>query len=106
MAIAVEVSLRIPNVKNPAMDENGYPIDHGSVRFTKMIVVAAIPKPGVMLVLTTVSGTTFEAEVVRSDWHESRSLFILACRYAKRSIQPHEYVALIDDPEWRMRPLV
>lgn len=106
MPIEVEVSLRIPNVKNPVLDENGYPIDHSSVRFTKMIGVPAIPKPGVTLQLTTSSGKGFACEVVRADWHEGRAIFVVSCKYANRSIHADEYSALISDPDWRMKPLI
>ena len=46
MPIEVEVNLAIPRIKNPILGENGYPIDNGTVRFTKMIHVPAIPQPG------------------------------------------------------------
>ena len=106
MAIVVEVSLRIPNIKNRALDENGYPIDHSSIRFAKLIEVPSIPKPGVALELTTSSGQGLACEVTRSDWHEERELFVVACRYGRRSMPPHEYQALINDPEWKMKPLL
>ena len=46
MSQEVEVSLRVPNMKARALDEQGLPIDHSAVRFKKVIVVPAIPKPG------------------------------------------------------------
>ena len=106
MAIQVEVNLRIPRVKVPVLDENGYPIDNGSVRFTKMIEVPSIPKPGAMLQLSTSSGTTFEGEVTRADWSDQRELFILSCKYANRSIPADECAALFKDAEWRVKPLL
>ncbi len=86
MSREVEVSLRVPNMKVRALDENGYPIDHANVRFRKMIQVPSIPKPDETLELTTRSGRTLPARVVRADWHESRELFVLSCQYAERSI--------------------
>ena len=56
MAKQVEVRLRVPNMKVRALDENGYPIDHSSVRFRKVIEVPAIPKAEEPLELTTSSG--------------------------------------------------
>jgi hypothetical protein len=106
MSIVVEVRLRIPNIKNRALDENGYPIDHSSMRFTKLINVPTIPKPGVMLDLTTSSGKSFECEVTRADWHEERALFVLSCKYSSRSIPADEYTALVNDSDWRMKPLL
>jgi hypothetical protein len=106
MSREVEVSLRVPNMKVRALDENGYPIDHASVRFRKMISVPAIPKPEETLQLTTRSGLTLPARVVRTDWIESRELFVLSCQYANRSITVEEYAALTEDPEWVLKPLI
>jgi len=47
-----------------------------------------------------------EAEVNKADWSESKERFIVYCRYSKRSIPLDEYNALIDDPDWEMRPLL
>jgi hypothetical protein len=102
----VEVSLRVPNMKVRALDENGYPIDHANVRFRKMIQVPAIPKPEQPLELTTRSGKMIPARVVRADWIESRELFVLSCQYANRSITPDEYHALAEDPDWELKPLI
>jgi hypothetical protein len=52
----IEVSLRIPNTKVRALDENGYPIDHASVRFKRVIQVESIPRVGDSLTLPTASG--------------------------------------------------
>jgi hypothetical protein len=105
MAQQAEVSLRVPNMKVRALDENGYPIDHSMVRFKKLIEVAKIPKADEMLQLTLSSGATLPARVVRTDWHEGRGMFVLSCQYANRSITPEEYAALTNDPEWEMKPL-
>jgi hypothetical protein len=102
----VEVSLRIPNMKVRALDENGYPIDHSGVRFKKMLTVPAMPKPGESLELTTQAGKPFEAKVVRADWEEERGLFVVSCQYANRSITSEEHAALISDPDWQMKPLI
>ena len=106
MSIPVEVSLRIPSVKNPILDENGYPLDHASIRFITKITVPAIPKPGTTLQLTTSSGKGFSCDVVRSDWSEEKEMFVVSCKYSNRSIPADEYGALVNDTEWRMRPLL
>jgi len=106
MSREVEVSLRVPNMKVRALDENGYPIDHANVRFRKMIDVPAIPKPDQTLDLDTRSGKVIPARVVRSDWIESRELFVVSCQYANRSITPEEYGALSEDPSWELKPLI
>src|SRR5713101_7723359 len=91
MAIEVEVSLKIPRVKNPIKDSSGYPIDNSEVRFTKHIEVSAIPTTGAPLELATAHGFVFNAIVVRSDWHEGRKLFVIACTFPRRSIERDEY---------------
>jgi hypothetical protein len=106
MEMEVEVSLRLPNMKVRALDENGYPIDHSAVRFKKMVTVPAIPKPDETLKLTSGASKTFEARVVRADWNEGRGLFVLSCQYANRSITPEDYAAIVNDPDWQMKPLI
>jgi hypothetical protein len=106
MPIDVEVNLRIPRVKNPQLDENGYPIDHSTIRFIKPYQVPAIPKPGELLPLTTTAGHTFHGEVLRADWSDDRSLFVISCKYANRSIPADECAALFSDPTWQIKPLL
>jgi hypothetical protein len=106
MPIEVEVNLAIPRIKNPIMGENGYPIDNGSVRFTKMIQVPAIPQPGAVLQLSTSAGHEFGCTVTRSEWSEDRSLFVVSCKYANRSIPADECAALFSDREWKMKQLL
>jgi hypothetical protein len=106
MAIEVEINLAIPRIKNPVPDENGYPIDNGSIRFTKLISVPAIPKPGTVLPLTTSAGHEFSATVTRSDWHEERAIFVVSCKYSTRSIPADQCAALFSDPGWTVKPLL
>jgi len=102
----VEVNLRIPAVKEPAKDPNGYPINSADVRFIRQVSVRALPKPGALMQLQARGGLSIECEVNRADWSESKDLFIVYCRYSKRAIPPDEYHALIGDPDWVMRPLL
>lgn len=102
----VEVRLRVPNMKVRALDDNGYPIDHSSMRFRKVVEVPKIPKPDEMLDLATQSGRVLQARVVRADWNEDRGLFVLSCQYVNRSITPDEYGALASDPEWQLKHLL
>ena len=106
MSKQVEVRLRVPNMKVRALDGNGYPIDHSSVRFRKVIELPSIPKAEEMLDLTTISGRALSARVVRVDWNEGRGLFVLSCQYANRSITLEEYRALVEDPDWQLKHLL
>jgi hypothetical protein len=106
MPMDIEISLRVPNMKVRALDENGYPIDHSAVRFRKVLTVPAVPKPNDALPLDTRSGRTIDSRVVRTDWNEGKNLFVVSCQYANRSITPDEYSALRDDPDWVLTPLI
>jgi len=105
MPIAVEANLRIPGLTLRVANQPDRVINNSTVRFTKMITVSTIPKPGTTLALTTGAGHTFESTVTRADWHEDRALFIVSCTYAKRSIPAEEYEALVNDPDWKMKEL-
>jgi hypothetical protein len=76
------------------------------MRFRKVIEVAKIPKPDEPIELTTRSGLTLQAKVVRADWSEDRGMFLLSCQYANRSITAEDYGALASDPEWQLKHLL
>jgi hypothetical protein len=106
MSIDVEVNLRIPAVKEPAKDDNGYPINSADVRFIRIVSVPALPKPDALLQLKMSDGSSIECAVSRADWSESKERFIVYCTYSKKSILPDQYRALLSDPDWEMRPLL
>lgn len=101
-----EVRLRVPNMKIRALDEKGYPIDHQSMRFRKVIEIPRFPHAGDALELTTRSGRVLRATVVRAEIDEPRTLFVLSCQYAERSISPDDYAALSNDPDWELKHLL
>ena len=105
MSIEVEANLRIPGLTVRSPTEVDKVINNSSVRFTTLIQVPSIPKPGTPLLLTTSNGHTLESTVTRADWSEDRSLFIVSCTYAKRSISFDEYNALVNDGGWTMKQL-
>ena len=105
MAQQVEINLRIPQGKEALKDGSGWPINNADVRFTKIITVEGIPKQGVLLPLTTGS-EAFEGTVTRSEWNDEKEMFVVYCQYSKRSIPQHEYVTLMNDPAWTMKPLL
>jgi hypothetical protein len=102
----IEVRLRIPNSKHRVRDENGYPIDHASIRFRKTLDVETVPKIGDAISLPTASGQTLPATVAGRDWNEELGLFVVACQYANRSLTEQDFTALLNDPDWRMTPLI
>src|SRR6266850_3986640 len=106
MPIDVEANMKIPRLTIRSPSQPDKVIDNSAVRFIKRIKVEAIPKPGAALTLTASGGQTFESTVTRADWHEEKAMFIVSCNYAKRSISADDYHALVNDPDWTMKPLI
>jgi hypothetical protein len=107
MAQTVEISLRIPSLRvrregKEAMET----IANSDIRFSKQIELETIPKPGDVLTMAVSSGGTFQCDVVRSDWHHEKNMFVIACRYSKRSISPAEYQAFMDSSDWQVRAVL
>ena len=107
MPQTVEISLRIPSLRIRREDRDTLEtINNSDIRFSKQIEVESIPKPGVVLTMAISSGETFECDVVRSDWHHTKNMFVIACRYSKRSVSPAEYRALMNSTDWQVRALM
>jgi len=103
----IEVNMRVPTLTVRSPSEADKRIDNSAVRFTRRIQVPALPKPGDVLALSIAGGSaTFECTVTRSDWHEEKALFVVACTYAKRSLTVDTYSALVNDNEWTMKQLL
>ena len=107
MATQIEVNLRVPTLTVKIPNEPDRRIDNSAVRFTKRIEVPSLPKAGESISLSTDAGRmTFECTVTRSDWHEEKELFVVACTYAKRSLPVETYSALVNDTDWTMKQLI
>ena len=107
MPQVVEISLRLPSLRLPAGEQAEMTmVDNKDVRFTKQIEVASIPKPGETLSMSAGDGEPFACEVVQANWHNDKNMFVLACRYSRRSISPAEYQALMESSDWQVRPLL
>jgi hypothetical protein len=103
----VEISLKIPSLRaRREGQENKATIANDGVRFIKHVDVEAVPQRGDVLTMTVGSGGTFQCEVVRSEWHHEKNMFVTACRYSRRSISEAEYQALTDAPDWQVRPIL
>ena len=107
MVQTVEISLRVPSlrVKREGKD-TPETISNSDIRFIKRIDVDSIPKAGTVLTMEVASHGSFETVVVRSDWHEGKNLFVIACQYKNRSITAADYQALLDATDWQLRPLI
>ena len=107
MPQSVEISLRVPSLRVKREDKDDLEtINNSDVRFSKSLEVDSIPKQGTVLTMSISSGGTFECEVVRSDWHHDKNMFVIACRYSRRSISPAEHQALMNASDWQVRMLI
>ena len=107
MAQIVEISLKIPSLRvRKEGKDTPETISNSEVRFSKRIELETIPKVGEILKMEVGPGGSFECEVSRSDWRDDKNLFVVACRYSKRSISAADYQALLDAPDWEMRSLI
>jgi hypothetical protein len=106
MPIEVEVSLKVPTFTVRVPNQEPRRVDNASVRFSKRVEVAAIPKHGETLQLTAKFGERFDAIVTQVNWSEEREVFVVACAYAKRSITPDEYERFTSDPDWVTRQVL
>jgi len=107
MTHLVEISLRIPSIR-AIRDGKDSPttIANSDMRFIKQVELESIPKAGDILTMTVESADAFRCEVIRSDWHHDRNMFVIACRYSKRSISDAEYQAFLNAPDWHRRALL
>jgi hypothetical protein len=101
----VEIELRIPTFTVKTEDDSPRRVDNSLVRFRKVIQVPAFPPPGSKIELTAGSSLAFECTIARADWHEHKQKFVLSCKYPKQRIFPHEYEALLNDPQWERTEL-
>ena len=103
MTQTVEVRLRIPSLRVHSERTDGQnKIANDDVRFIKHVTLEEIPRAGDMLTMTTAAGATFACEVVRSDWHDGKNMFVIACRYGRRTISEAEYRGLMEAPDWQV----
>jgi hypothetical protein len=103
----LEISLKIPSLRvHREGKDSPETIANGDVRFIKLVEFERVPKAGDVLTMTIGSETSFQCEVVRSDWHHQKNMFVTACRYSKRSISEAEYQALMNASDWQVRALL
>ena len=102
----IEINLRIPAVKDPLKDAAGWPINNADVRFTRRVETRTLPKSGDLVDLMILPDHAFQANVTRTDWNEEKSMFVVSCKYSKVSIPRPQYLALMADQEWTMKPLL
>jgi hypothetical protein len=107
MAQVVEINLRLPSLRMKATEgAEAKNIVNSEVRFTKEVALDTIPKPGDILTMSAGSGQTFPCEVVQANWHDARNIFVIACRYGKRTVSTDDYLEIVNSPDWTSKPLL
>jgi hypothetical protein len=107
MTQTVEVRLKIPSLRAQREGtDSPSKIANDDVRFVKQVSLEGIPQAGDVLTMTIGSAATFQCQVVRSEWHDDRNMFVIACRYAKRTISEAEYRGLMEAPDWRVSAIL
>ena len=102
-----ESSLRIPSLRvRREGKDSPETISNSDIRFIKRVELERVPKSGDLLTMTIGSEASFQCEVVASNWHDDKNMFVTACRYSKRSISEAEYQALLNASDWRVRALL
>ena len=102
-----EISLRIPSLRvRREGKDSPETISNNDIRFIKRVELERVPKSGDLLTMTIGSEASFQCEVVASNWHDDKNMFVTACRYSKRSISEAEYQALLNASDWRVRALL
>ncbi len=101
----IEITLRIPRVKEPLKSDGQFPLNNDQLRFLKVISVEALPKVGETITLTIQPDEEFTATVARAEWDDEKQMFAAACRYTQRSIPQRQYLAIMHDAEWKRKTL-
>jgi hypothetical protein len=104
----VLIKLRIPSLTVHSADDSGPKrVDNSGVRFMKRVELAAIPKAGAILDMTTTAvSAPFGCRVKQADWDERENMFVVSCSYAKASIPEADYRALLSNSDWVTKPLL
>jgi hypothetical protein len=102
----VEVNLRIPSLVIKSVDAPSKTVNNTEFRFIKQMTLGALPKVGDALDLSIANGATFQANVNRVKWDDSKHRFVLDCRWAARGISASDYEAIRGDPAWTMKHLL
>jgi hypothetical protein len=106
MACTVEINMRIPSLTLKTRDQPDQVINNADVRFAKLIDVPAVPKAGETLEVTVRPDVVLQCTVTRADWEEERAIFVVACQgRGKKTAASENYLALLNDPDWRRKQL-
>jgi hypothetical protein len=105
MEMDVEIELRIPTLTVDTEDHTPRKVDNTHVRFRKVMHVPAFPPTGSTIQVTAGNDLKFDCTILRSDWHDEKQLFVLACKYPKQRIIQSDYETLLNDPEWHRQEL-
>ena len=103
----VLINLKIRSLTVLGAGEPPRKVDNSLVRFTKVMELESIPKPGTLLEVTAGSGSVaFECAVTRAEWDERENMFVVSCSYTRPSMRQVDYAALAEQTDWTMKSLL
>jgi len=103
--ITADANLTIPSFTVTSAELPDRRVNNSKVRFLKRITIKALPKAGETVQLSAQFGDPFDATVTQVDWNDRKDCFVIACRFARRSITSAEHERLLRDPEWSTHQL-
>lgn len=107
MPQVVEINLRLPSFRAKAIDpEPPKVVDNSGVRYTKQVELDEVPKPGQIITMSAAGSVSFPCEVLQVNWHESKNIFVIACKYGRPRIDEADYTAINTSPDWTVSPLL
>ena len=107
MSQVVEINLRLPSLRIKGQaGEEARTVVNSDVRFTKDVELQTIPKPGDILTMSADAAMEFPCEVVQANWDDGKNRFVVACRYARRSVSAEDYHIIANARDWATKPLL
>ena len=106
MPQTVEINLRLPSLRiKPTGGEEAKVIDNSGLRFVRQIECQSVPKVGESINMSAGS-VSFPCQVVQVNWHESKNIFVVACKYGWQRILAEDYLAIVHAPDWEGNALL
>jgi hypothetical protein len=103
----VQINLKIRSLTVRSANEPPKRIDNSNLRFTKVVELASIPKPGDVLDMTAGAGQVpFHCTVTRSEWDDRENMFVVSCSYTKTPMPEADYRAVSEGSDWTMKFLL
>ena len=103
----VEINLRLPSFRAKPVDPAPPKVvDNSGIRFTKRVELDDVPKPGQIITMSAAGSVSFPCEVLQVNWHESKNIFVIACKYGRPRVTEEDYTTINSAPDWTASSLL